>query len=111
LPTWLIAGPGARLHRPPVLADLVPRTQLLAWLEKHRVHDRAVHDLLTALLDHPPPSLHLVLITRHDPPLPLVRYRGRGQMTEIDTWALRFSPVETAALLRKMLAVVPLPSL
>ena len=45
----------------------------------------------TSLLDRCPPQLHLVLITRADPPLPLSRLRVRGELAELRAEQLRFS--------------------
>jgi LuxR family maltose regulon positive regulatory protein len=66
-----------------------------------------VHDLLVALLRHPPRSLHLVLATRLDPPLPLARLRARGQLVELRSPALRFTPAEAAAYLAGALPAPP----
>jgi len=43
------------------------------------------------LLDRSPPQLHLILITRSDPALPLSRLRVRGDMAELRAEDLRFS--------------------
>ncbi len=56
-------------------------------------------DLLNRLLQHWPPSMHLVLISRHSPALPLARLRAQGRISEIRSNALRFTPQETAAYL------------
>jgi len=64
-----------------------------------------VHDLVTEILAYPPQAMHLVLLTRRDPSLPIARLRGRGQMTEIRTADLRFTLAETAGFLSKMLKV------
>ncbi len=37
----------------------------------YRVHEMAVHDLIAELLRYPPPPLHLVLVSRVNPALPL----------------------------------------
>ncbi len=47
--------------------------------------------------------MHLVLITRADPPLPLDRLRGRQQLGEIRAADLRFSSEETMLLLQQVL--------
>ncbi|MCB9162287.1 MAG: AAA family ATPase [Caldilineaceae bacterium] len=57
---------------------------------------------LAFLLEHLPPQMHLILTTREDPPLPLARYRARGQLTEIRADDLRFTPAEAADFLRQM---------
>lgn len=63
--------------------------------------DSQVHELLRQLLQHPPRPLHLVVISRRDPPLPLARLRARGLLTEVRLDDLRFTGPETAALLEK----------
>ena len=71
------------------------KQQLILVLDDyHLMSERAIHTALTFLLTHMPPTLHLVLITRADPPIPLYRWRVRGQMTEIRASDLRFSKSE-----------------
>ena len=59
----------------------------------------AVHEALSFLLERQPPEMHLVVISRQDPPLPISRLRGRGQVTEIRQSDLRFTFEETTAFL------------
>lgn len=60
-----------------------------------------VNDLLSQLLDHPPIPLHLVILTRRDPPLPLVGLYAKNQITEVRMQDLRFTLTEVRALLDK----------
>ena len=69
----------------------------------HVIHQTAIHELLTELLRHPLQTLHLVIATRWEPPLPLNKLRARGRMTEIRLEELSFTPAETAALSQTML--------
>jgi len=55
---------------------------------------------LTVLLKGPAKHLHLVLITRKDPPLPRSVLLARNQMTEVRLQDLRFSGDETAAFMQ-----------
>jgi len=55
----------------------------------HLIRIPPIHDALASLLEHQPPHMHLCLVTRKDPPLPLSRLRVRGQMTEIRAEDLR----------------------
>jgi len=57
----------------------------------HLVTSAQVHASVTMLLDRCPPQLHLVLITRADPPLQLSRLRVRGDLAELRAEHLRFS--------------------
>jgi LuxR family transcriptional regulator, maltose regulon positive regulatory protein len=61
------------------------------------------------LVEHLPPQMHLVLVTRANPPLPLARLRARGQLCEIRTTDLRFSTEETNAFLSNIMKFVLTP--
>lgn len=78
----------------------VPKDFALVLDDYHVIANEAVHDMITFLLDHLPPQVHLIISSRVDPPLPLARLRARGQMTELRAHDLRFTPEETAAFLR-----------
>ena len=65
----------------------------------------AIHQQLGFLLDHQPPQMHLVLITREDPLLPLARLRARSQLQEIRLDDLRFTTTETADFLGKIMGL------
>jgi LuxR family maltose regulon positive regulatory protein len=67
----------------------------------HLVEAPAVHVSVAFLLERLPPGLRLVLAARADPPLPLARLRGRGQLAELRERDLRFTLAETAAFLRE----------
>ena len=41
----------------------------------HLIATPAIHAAFAFLLDHLPPQLHLMMLTRADPPLPLTRLR------------------------------------
>jgi len=68
----------------------------------HLVQAPPVHDSIAFLLDRLPPGLRLVLSSRADPPLPLARLRGRGQLAELRAADLRFTLAETAAFVREV---------
>jgi LuxR family maltose regulon positive regulatory protein len=83
--------------------DQVGEPFILALDDVHRIHEQVVFDLLAELLRHPSPNIHLVLITRRDPPLPIVSMRARRQITEVRSRDLRFTIPEAQRLLSKML--------
>jgi LuxR family maltose regulon positive regulatory protein len=73
-------------------------TDVMLVLDDYHVIDtREIHDGMVFLLDHLPPRLHLVIASRADPPLPLARLRGRGELVEIRAEDLRFAPDEVAS--------------
>jgi LuxR family transcriptional regulator, maltose regulon positive regulatory protein len=58
------------------------------------IQDPVIFEVLDTMLANPPKQLHLVLITREDPLLPLGRLRANNQMAEIRASDLRFSEAE-----------------
>jgi LuxR family maltose regulon positive regulatory protein len=69
---------------------------ILVLDDYHLVTSARVHTTVATLLDRSPPQLHLMLITRADPPLPLSRLRVRGDLAELRAEDLRFSAGEAA---------------
>ncbi len=65
----------------------------------HLLSDPAIRESVVFLLRHAPSNLHLVLMTRTEPALPLDRWRARDQVLEIDAATLRFNLEETSRFL------------
>ncbi len=84
------------------LAD-VPHDVILVLDDYHLIHNHEVHTLLELLVEHLPLQLHLVLICRSDPPLPVARWLAKGRLYELRGTDLRFMPEETEAFLTRML--------
>ena len=99
-----LAGPRS-FHPDMVMATLVntltalPDAALLVVDDYHMIDAPAVHGSLTRLLELLPPQLRVVLASRAEPPLPLGRWRARGQLAELRTADLAFRADEAAALL------------
>jgi LuxR family maltose regulon positive regulatory protein len=68
----------------------------------HRIESPAIHDDLAFLLEQLPPGMHMVISTRSDPPIPLARFRARGQLVELRAADLRFTLDESIDLLRRV---------
>jgi LuxR family transcriptional regulator, maltose regulon positive regulatory protein len=81
----------------------LPQDFILVLDDHHAIGGTAVPDFLHELARHWPQPLHLVLISRHVPALSLAALRAKGQLTEIRTADLRFTPDETAAFLAQSL--------
>jgi LuxR family maltose regulon positive regulatory protein len=71
----------------------------------HVIREEGVHKSVLYLLDHKPPALHLVIASRADPPFPLARWRGRGEMHELRQEDLRLTVDETADFLSRTMAL------
>ena len=83
----------------------VPQPFILILDDYHVIHTPPIYQQLNFLLDHQPPQMHLVVITREDPPLPIARLRARGQMVEIRQDDLRFSLEEGADFLNQVMGL------
>ncbi|MEJ2011295.1 MAG: hypothetical protein P8X64_03600 [Anaerolineales bacterium] len=90
-------------QRPPTEILLTPLINELAALEEamlivlddyHVIHGQPVHEILNFLVDHLPPNVHLVILSREDPPLPLHRLNARRQMLGLRQAELSFSAEE-----------------
>jgi len=62
----------------------------------HMIQNQVVHQTVSFLLEHRPPPLKLVLVTRADPPLPLARLRAKSCLLELRLADLRFTLQEAA---------------
>jgi DNA-binding SARP family transcriptional activator len=58
--------------------------------------------LVESICREAPPGFHLVLASRVEPPFPIDRLRGQGQVLELGGSELAFTPEETAALLAEL---------
>ena len=91
----------------PILTTLInemaeaPSELVLVLDDYHVIEARPIQTGIVFLLDHLPPQVHLAIATRADPPLPLARLRGRGQLAELRTADLRFTRDEAAAFLNQ----------
>jgi len=71
----------------------------------HAIDAKFVDHVLTFLLEHLPPQMHLVIATREDPHLPLARLRVQSQLTELRATDLRFTPTEAAEFLNQVMGL------
>lgn len=83
--------------------DQIETPFILVLDDLHTIHDKTIFDFLTGLLEHPPRTMHLVLIGRQDPPLPIASLRAYRRITEIRMNDLRFKSSETAELVEQLL--------
>jgi len=74
---------------------LLENRAVLILDDYHVVTARQIHETLAFFLENLPPTLHVILMTRGDPPLPLARMRARNELNELRAEDLRFSIGET----------------
>ena len=98
---------GAALSYEPLLTSLinslapVPFPFVLVLDDYHLITALKVHLQMAFLLEHQPPQMHVVIVTRDDPQLPLARWRAKGQIVEIRQDALQFTAEETLEFLQR----------
>jgi LuxR family maltose regulon positive regulatory protein len=79
----------------------LPDKTLIILDDYHCVNRQTIHDAVSTLVEHSPPNIQYIISTRADPPLPIARLRGRGQLTELRQNELRFTKHEAAEFLSK----------
>jgi LuxR family maltose regulon positive regulatory protein len=85
--------------------DRIEDPFILVLDDFHKIREKTVHDLMGALLTHPPQNLHLMLLTRRDPPLLTSTLRARDRVNEIGTEDLHFTVAETKVFLKNTLGL------
>jgi LuxR family transcriptional regulator, maltose regulon positive regulatory protein len=87
------------------LAQQETRDLFLVLDDYHVLTARPIQRIMTFLVEHCPPPLHLILATRADPPLPLARLRAQGQLTELRASQFQFELSEASAFLSEVMAL------
>ncbi len=83
----------------------LPTHAALVLDDLHLITEPSIHLALTFLLDHLPAHLHIVLVGRGDPPLPLARYRVRHELLEIRADTLQLTLDETTDFLNRLMGL------
>ena len=91
----------------PLLNEIAaqPECVVLILDDYHLISSDEIHSGITFLVDHLPSQLHLVIATRADPSLPIVRIRARGKLTELRGDDLRFTYDETRSFLNSQMGL------
>ena len=63
----------------------------------HRINEPRVHRFVADLLRHPPLAVHLVIVSREEPPLPIGTLRAQGRLNELRMADLAFSVDEVGS--------------
>ena len=103
--------PGPEIVATSLIVDIqdFPQHFALVLDDYHAVKEPAIHQTLNLLVENLPSQIHLVLLTRADPSLPLARLRSSGRLTEIRLPQLCFTVDESAAFLNEVMGLDPTP--
>lgn len=89
-----------------LLVDLADAPPVVLVLDDYEtVRHSPAEDVVDALLSHPSPALHLVILTRTDPPGPIVPLRAAGRLCEVGPDDLTFTVPESLAFLRETMGL------
>lgn len=88
-----------------LINDLIQINQSLILVldDYHLIEAQEIHDVLTLLIENQPPQLHLTIISRTEPPLPIAKLRAKNQLVEVGSQDLRFTPAEAAQFLNELM--------
>jgi LuxR family maltose regulon positive regulatory protein len=86
---------------PLLINDLATLSESIVLVldDYHLLENRQIHGAVEVLTERLPPTAHVVVATRSDPPLPLSRLRARGQLNELRGADLRFTVAEAGTFL------------
>src|SRR5215469_972124 len=99
--------PPIKLVLTSLLNALIPLSSetVLVLDDYHFIEAEDIVDTLSYLVENLPANIHLVIASRHDPPLPLARLRGRGLLSELRADHLRFTSQETTIFLTEVMGL------
>jgi LuxR family maltose regulon positive regulatory protein len=83
----------------------LPAPVVLVLDDYHAITASTIHESLAFLLEHLPPQLRLVIISRSDPPLPLMRLRAHGELTDLRAADLGFTTDEVETFFNQVLGL------
>lgn len=80
--------------------------EVVIVLDDYHVIDAAsIHEAVAFAVEYLPPQAHIVIGSRSDPPLPVARWRARGDLLEIRARELRFTSDESTAYLNDQMGL------
>ncbi len=83
----------------------IPYDFVLVLDDYHTIESAAIHESVAFLLDKLPRNMHMVILSRADPVLPLSRLRARRELTELRAGDLRFSHDEAGMFLHDVMKI------
>jgi len=81
--------------------DQIDQNFILIFDDYYMIQNEEIHYLIKEILKFPPECMHLVLITRRDPPLPINSLRLNNRVSEIRMHELAFSEFDIISLFQK----------
>jgi LuxR family maltose regulon positive regulatory protein len=83
----------------------IPAAFTMILDDYHTITEKSIQAILNFILEHQPAQMHLVISGRVDPPWPLARLRAQGEIQELRSADLRFTPAEAALFLNESMGL------
>jgi len=77
----------------------------------HAITSPRIQQTMTFFLAHLPASIHVIILTRSDPPFSLAQLRARNELYDVRSSDLRFSQEETSAFFQQTLPIPLAPEI
>jgi LuxR family maltose regulon positive regulatory protein len=87
-----------------------PTPFILVLDDYHLITQTEIHQAIIFLIEHVPPTSHLILISRDQPPFPLPRWQVQGKLNPVRADDLRLRPNEAAAYLHQLTSLTLTPA-
>ena len=104
----ILQSPQAQINEPLLITLVneiglaIPGETILVVDDYHVAETPQINKIVYFLLNRLPPSLHILIVSRSDPSLPVALLRGRGELNELRQDALRFTTEEAAEFFNKV---------
>ena len=78
---------------------------VLAMDDYHELQSSILHEQVAFLIENQPPQMHVVLVSREDPPLPIHRWRAEDEVMETRQSDLKFTEQETRYYFKELMGI------
>ena len=82
----------------------VPSEVILVLENYQAITSPQIHESITFFLDHLPVNVHLIMLTRSEPPVPVAQLRASGKLCEVTGRDLCFSSEEVSNFLQQVIS-------
>ena len=104
----ILQSPQAQINEPLLItlvneiALTLPGEIILVFDDYHLAETPQINEIVYFLLNHLPPSMHVLIASRADPSFPVALLRGRGELNELRQNDLRFTSEEAGEFLNRV---------
>ena len=83
----------------------LPEEFIIVLDDYHRINNSTIYKTIDTILNNPPGDVHMVVISRRDPPINITKIRSYDNLFDLRMSRLRFSTDEIVTLAKKYLSI------